>query len=168
MGLSLGVKVGDSVFVGDHVIDVREITQDRIYLKCDGRIYDITGHEYTAVAQEVRIRRGNWPGSSNSYPKLDIEASKQVKISLYRRDRSVNLQRRLLHLCEMVARGHEWPWRTLQRLCAKSPRACRALEAILADPRAPRFGDDWTSRFKYLVASPRPVQGGLPGLGRRN
>lgn len=167
MGLSLGVKNGDCVLVGDHVVEIKGTAQDRITVKFGGRLYEITGEEFTVLEPALRMRRGLVSGSQNTYPKLDIEAPKQIPISLYRRDRSVNLQRRLLHLCQMVAKGHQWPWRTLQRLCPQSPRARRALEAILADPESPKFGADWTSRFMYLVDSPKAVQGGLPGLGRR-
>lgn len=167
MGLSLGVKIGDEVLVGDYVVRVRGITDDFIVLKIGTHQYAVSRSEYVEVVPDVRIRRGEAPGAAFSYPKLNIAAPKTMAISLYRRDRSVNLQRRLVHLCEMVSRGHDRPWRTLERLCAKSHRACRALEAILADPRSPRFGDDWDSRFKYLICSPRPVQGGLPGLGNR-
>lgn len=167
MGLSLGVKVRDSIFAGNHVIDVLNIGRDIISIRCEQHTFDISEHGYVQVAPSVLIRRGRATTSSSTYPRLDIRAPKEIKISLYRRDRSVNLQARLVYLCQAVTNGHEWPKRVLERLCAKSFRARRALEAILADPRSPRFGDEWTSRFKYLVASPREVQGGLPSLGRR-
>ena len=168
MGLSLGVKVGDDVLIGDYVIVVREVTAGDIKVTCGENKYAISKNDYVEVAPDVRIRRGEAPRASQTYPRLDIAAPRKMAISFYRRDRSVNLQKRLVHLCEVVARGHKWPWVTLQRLCAKSHRARRAMEAILADPQSPRFGEDWESRFKYLVSSPHPVQGGLPGLGRRS
>jgi hypothetical protein len=168
LSLSLGVKVRDSVFAGNYVIDVLNTSKNTISIRCGQRTFHISEHSYVEVAPSVLVRRGRSPTSTSTYPRLDIRAPKAIKISLYRRDRSVKLQGRLVHLCVMVANGHEWPKRVLERLCAKSHRARRALEAILADPRSPRFGDEWTSRFKYLVAyPPRPVQGGLPGLGRR-
>ena len=167
MGLSLGVKLGDNILIDNEVLLVQDIKSEHIALKHEQRTFAIKRSDYIEVIPNVRIRRGKVPGSQQNYPRIDIAAPKIMRISLYRRDRSINLQRRLVHLCEMISRGHERPWLVLNRLCAKSNRACRALEAILADPQSPKFGADWESRFMYLVCSPRAVQGGLPGLGSK-
>jgi len=167
MGLSLGVKLGDNILIANEILLVQDITSEHIVLKHEQRTSSINRSEYIEVLPNVRIRRGEVPGSQQNYPRIDIAAPKAMKISLYRRDRSLNLQQRLVHLCRMVDRGHERPWAVLKRLCDKSHRACRALEAILADPQSPKFGTDWESKFMYLVSSPRAVQGGLPGLGSK-
>jgi len=164
MPLCLGVKLGDAVLVGHHVLTVTEISSTTVFLKLGRVQYAITTHGYTNLVDDIRIRRGLFP----DYPRIDIDAPRQIPISLYRKDRQLNLQRRLLRLCELVVTGHQSQWKKVERLCAVSAQARRVLNAILTDPASPRFGADWESRFKYLVASPRQVQGGLPGLGSRH
>ena len=164
MGLSLGVKVGDAVLVGPHVIEIREIATEGLLVKCGGRAFDLSSQEKVAVQDDVFMRRGI-PKSGSTYPRVDIEAPRELAISLYRKDRNTNLQQRILRLCELSPK-HPRPHHVLTRLCGTSERARCALEAILLDPAAPRFSEDWQQRFKYLVGPVHQVRGGLPSLRR--
>lgn len=92
MALSIGVKVNDRIYLGDHSLDVRRATKGSVVGKFDGRLVEIAEGAFVELAPSILVRCSN---SVNPYPRLDFDAPKLVKISLYRRDRSLNLQRRL-------------------------------------------------------------------------
>jgi len=87
MALSLGVRVGGDVFIGDDCIKVVKIHGEEEFIVAhhqedlSGKTYKITAEKALEVLPEVFISAGRGKAGSSKLARLVITAPREIKIS---------------------------------------------------------------------------------------
>lgn len=91
MALSLGVKAGSRIKIGEHVLQVLKVEDEvRITIQMNDRQYVITDVERQLIAPEVYVSCGSQKGKGlPDYGRLAIEAPRRIPINRLDSGRSV-------------------------------------------------------------------------------
>jgi hypothetical protein len=82
MALSLGVKAGSKIRIGDHMLEVVQVDrEDCIDITLDGKLFVITDLQRTQIAPEVYVSCGSQNGKGlPEHGRLAIEAPRSIPI----------------------------------------------------------------------------------------